>query len=64
MSKIKAPNGVTLLAVLSKVSTTPDGGWRLTFDVSANEDEQVLGMIDLRDRLAQMALVPVPAEVL
>jgi hypothetical protein len=52
------PTGVSFRAVISKVTTTIDGGWKVTLDLSANESEQALALAQLRDQLIQFGAVP------
>ncbi len=52
------PGTIAFQAILTKISTTPDGGWRLTLDVSANESQIVLLLAEFRDQILQFAAVP------
>lgn len=54
--------GVTFQAYFKKALTTVDGGWDITFSVSANEGNQVLLASSLRDLLLQIAVIPVEAD--
>ena len=48
---------IILQAILYKLSSTIDGGWRLTFDVSQSDVEEIKKLASARDQLFQMALV-------
>lgn len=52
-------NSVTLIAYFSKAVTTIDGGWRISFDVSADEAHAVMQLSELRDKIIQCAFIPV-----
>lgn len=45
--------------IFQGAKTTPDGGWRLTFDVSNDEATKVVQIVSLKDLLLQMAVVPI-----
>jgi hypothetical protein len=55
--------GITFQAILSKASTTVDGGWVVSFAVSQDEAQAVLQLTELRDDLLQLAVVPVDERV-
>ena len=53
-------DGITLQAILAKVQSTTDGGWRLTFDIAGNDTDAVMKLSPLRnDTLLQVAIVPI-----
>lgn len=53
-------DSVTLQAILAKVQSTTDGGWRLTFDVSDSDTAAVMKVSPLRnDTLLQLAIIPI-----
>lgn len=49
---------VTLKAIFAKATTTVDGGWNLTFAVSADEAPQILQLASMRDMILQLAVLP------
>jgi len=51
--------GIALQGVLVKAATTIDGGWRITFDVSADEGRAVLQLSALRGALLQLGIVAI-----
>lgn len=55
MDKEKA---ITLLGSISKITTTVDGGWKLTFDVPQSELSKVMQLSCLRDMVLALAVVP------
>jgi len=50
---------VTFTAILNKVQTTVDGGWRITLDISQDEADQILKLSNYRHRILGIAVVPV-----
>lgn len=55
--------GITLEAHLSKIATTADGGWNITFSVGQDQVQSIMQLSELRDTRLTMALVPLPEEV-
>lgn len=49
---------ISFRGVITKVSTTIDGGWKVTLDLSANESNEALELAKLRDQLIQFGAVP------
>ena len=49
---------ITFKAILAKVSTTADGGWRVTLDVAECDREAVLTLSKFRELLLAIAIVP------
>lgn len=52
--------GITLEAILSKIATTVDGGWNITFSVGQDQVQSIMQLSELRDTNLTMALVPEP----
>jgi len=52
--------GIEFKAILNKVQSTTDGGWRITLDVSDDEAEKVLEMNKHRRDILQVAVIPIP----
>lgn len=50
-----------MTAILQRISTTADGGWRIAFDISADEAEKLATLSKYRQNLLQLAVVPVDA---
>lgn len=57
MGTPKEHKGITFQAVFAKATTTVDGGWNVTFSVSQDEAEAILGLATLRDELLQVAVL-------
>lgn len=49
--------GITFQAILNKITTTIDGGWRVSFDVPQSESEEVMKLSEKRDQNLQVAVV-------
>lgn len=49
--------GITFQAILNKITTTVDGGWRVSFDVSASDSEAMLELAKLRDTTLQIGII-------
>lgn len=49
--------GITFSSVLNKITTTIDGGWRITFDVSDSESENMTDLAMMRNRRLQIGIV-------
>jgi hypothetical protein len=49
---------ITLSALLSKVQTMVDGGWRLTFDVTEADTVAVMQLSQLRDQVLAVSIAP------
>jgi hypothetical protein len=49
--------GVTFSAILNKITTTVDGGWRVTFDVPDSETPQMAELSKLRSSTLQIGIV-------
>lgn len=54
-------DGITLNAIFVRATTTSDGGWRISFDVSSDEARSVLQLSQMRDSLLQLGILPVDA---
>ena len=51
-------HAITLLASLSKITSTVDGGWKITFDVPQTELAKIMQLSSLRDMVLALAIVP------
>ena len=49
--------GVTFQAILNKITTTVDGGWRVTFDVSDSDSNAMLDLAKMRETTLQLGIV-------
>jgi len=45
-------------ATLSKISTSIDGGWKVTLDVSQTDAEEIMKLSEHRDQLLTVAVLP------
>lgn len=54
--------GITFAAIFGKATTTVDGGWNVTFQVSQDHATQLMQLSTLRDTLLQVAVIPVMPE--
>lgn len=52
-------DNLTFTAILNKVQTTVDGGWRISFDVSQDEAEKMTEITKHRDSALMLAVVPI-----
>lgn len=50
---------ISLQAILSKATTTVDGGWNITFSVGEYNQAQVLELCNYKNELLQISIVPV-----
>lgn len=50
---------IPLSAILSKATTTVDGGWKITFDIGEDCQAQVLKLCEHKNELLQLVVVPV-----
>lgn len=48
---------VNIKAILNKITTTVDGGWRLTLDIGNEEQENLLRLADMRDTILKLVIV-------
>lgn len=55
-------NGITLQAMFNKATTTPDGGWNITFSVNQDEAEAIMQLCQMRDTLVQLGIIPITFE--
>jgi hypothetical protein len=62
VSKKTNPIGLTFVAAFHKATTTVDGGWRISFDVSEDEAKTVAQLSVLRGELLQLAVIPIPED--
>lgn len=53
--------GITLSAILSKITTVVSGGWRISFDIPESENESVMKLSELRTAVLQIGIVPSPS---
>jgi hypothetical protein len=53
------PEGISFQAILKQIRTTTDGGWTVSFDVSANCAQELMDLSKLRDQLLQIAAIPI-----
>ncbi len=51
-------DGIVIEGLISKIVTTADGGWNLTFSVNQDCVSQIMQLSSLRDDLLQMVLIP------
>lgn len=51
--------GITFLGTFYKASTLIDGGWRISFDVDAQQAAKVVQLSAIKDSLLQFAIIPV-----
>lgn len=51
-------DSLELIAVLNKIQTTVDGGWRITLDLDASNAEQIMILSQLRDRAIKIIVEP------
>ena len=51
---------VSITASLFRITTTTDGGWRISFDVPQSENQQVMQLSEFRNLLLQIGIVVVP----
>jgi hypothetical protein len=56
MGKSKA---ITFHAVLTRLTTTVDGGWRVSFDVAQSDKDGVMALSDLRECELALAIAPI-----
>jgi hypothetical protein len=54
MDEIK---GIAFQGVISKITTTSDGGWRVSLDVGHADGDAMLALAGLRDRNLQVGIV-------
>lgn len=52
---------VVVNAIISKLTTTIDGGWRVTLDVPESEQANVLKLAELMNEEVHAAIVPLGA---
>ena len=57
MSLSKEKPQTSFTATLQQIKTEPAGGWRITFDVSDNDTEQVMKLSEMRDCLLSIGVV-------
>lgn len=50
-------SGITFQGNLNRITTTIDGGWRVSFDVPQSESESIMQLADKRDENLQIAVV-------
>lgn len=50
---------ITFQAIFNQAKTTPDGGWRITLDLSAEEAHKVTQLAVMKDVLLQVAVIPI-----
>lgn len=53
---------ITFLATLVRITTTDDGGWRVTLDVPSSDGEACLKLARQRGQVLQLAVLPTPTE--
>jgi len=49
--------GISFEASLSRITTTIDGGWKVTFDVPQSDAESMLALSEYRDKILQIGIV-------
>lgn len=49
--------GLEISAILYKVQSTVDGGWRVTFDMHGNDTQKVFTLALLKDTLLRLTVV-------
>lgn len=55
----QSSKAVTFLGSFFKASTLIDGGWRVSFDVDAQQAAKVVQLSVLKDKLLQFAIIPI-----
>lgn len=48
--RIGGPHLLKLIAILNKISTTVDGGWRITLDIDQSQCDIIMQLSQLRDQ--------------
>lgn len=56
---MEAPQGITFQGMLTKLSTTIDGGWRITLDIGNDFQKELLQLAVLKDSPLQCAFIPI-----
>lgn len=51
-------SAITFKSVLSRATTTADGGWRIYLDLSEKDSETVAALVKNKDRILAVAIVP------
>jgi len=51
---------ITLTGIFSKATTTSDGGWNLTLTFDNTQAQEIIKVAELKDRLLQLAIIPIP----
>lgn len=48
----------TFSAILNRITTTLDGGWRISFDVPKRESKEIMELSQMRNVVLQLGVVP------
>jgi len=51
--------GISFQAIFSKASTLVDGSWRVSFDVNANQAQELIKLSQLIGSNLQVAIIPI-----
>jgi hypothetical protein len=50
-------SGISFNAIINKITTTIDGGWRVTFDVAQSDASQIFKLSEIRDQAVQVGVL-------
>lgn len=53
-------SGITFQAIINKISSLADGGWRITFECGQDSDEMIRELTKHRGGVLQLGVVPIP----
>lgn len=51
--------GITFSAIFNKATTTVDGGWLVSFQVSQDKAAQIIQIASMRQSVLQVAVIPI-----
>jgi len=46
-------------AILNRLTTTVDGGWKITFEIDNSETNTITELAKYKDAMLQLAIVPI-----
>mgnify|MGYP003437482779 CR=1 FL=1 len=52
---------ITFKGIVTKATTTVDGGWRIYIDLGFDESEKITQLIEHKDQILQFAAIPMPS---
>lgn len=58
MDEPSCPAALAIQSTLYKITSTVDGGWRLTFDAPDSESEAILKLFALKGHVISLVAVP------